>query len=52
MKIVERYLEASMVFAVTGAALIYPPLALVVGAVFYVALAIVSDRRTPPEVQP
>ena len=45
MSTVERYLEAAFVLAVTGAALIYPPAALIVGAAFFVALAIVSDRR-------
>ena len=45
MTTVERYLEVAFALAVTGAAMIYPPAALVVGAAFFVALAIVSDRR-------
>lgn len=40
-------LDAAFVLAVTGAALIVPWLALVVGAVFLVANAILIDRRTP-----
>ena len=53
MKTVEQYLEAGLIFGVTGAALIWPPAALIVGALFFVALAVVVDRRTPPpEVKP
>jgi hypothetical protein len=37
---------AGFVLAVTGAAWIYPPLALVVGAVGLIALAVLTDRRT------
>ena len=44
-----HYVEAGFVFAVTGAALSpWPWLALIVGAAFMVALAVVADRRTPP----
>ena len=47
-RLVERYAEAAFVFGVTGAALVWPPLALIVGAGFMVVLAVVADRRTPP----
>ena len=40
-----QYVEAAFVLAVTGAALIYAPLALVVGAGFLAVLAVVADRR-------
>jgi hypothetical protein len=40
------YVEAAYALAVSGAAMIYPPLALVVAAVFLAALAVVVDRRT------
>lgn len=39
-------LDAAFVLAVTGAALIVPWLALVVGAAFYLGNAILIDRRT------
>lgn len=52
MTTVERYLESAFVLAVTGAALIYAPAALIVGALFFVALAVLADRRTPPEAKP
>ena len=42
-----QYVEAAFVLAVTGAALIYPPLGLIVGAGFLAILAFVADRRTP-----
>jgi hypothetical protein len=45
--IITRYVEAAFVLVVTGAAMIYPPLALVVAAAYLIALAVVSDRRTP-----
>ncbi len=48
-RLVERYAEVAFVFAVTGAAMTgWLPLPLIVGAAFYVALAVVADRRTPP----
>ena len=52
MKTVEQYLEVAFVLAVTGAAWVYPPAALFVAAAFFVAFAIIADRRTPPEVKP
>lgn len=52
MKTVEQYLEVAFVLAVAGVAMVYPPAALVVAALFFIALAIVADRRTPPEVKP
>lgn len=50
--IVTRYVEAGFVLAVAGAAMIYPPLALLVGAAYLIALAVVADRRTPPPQEP
>lgn len=44
-----RYTEAAFALAVTGAALIWPPAALLIGAAFLVALAVVADRRAPTE---
>lgn len=41
----ERYAESAFVLAVTGAAFIYPPAALLVGAAFFVVLAYLADRR-------
>ncbi len=41
-------LDAAFVMAVTGAALLAPWLALVVGAVFLLGNAVLIDRRTPP----
>lgn len=50
--LVERYAEQAFVALVTGAALIYPPAALLVAGAFWVVLAIVADRRTPaPETE-
>jgi hypothetical protein len=45
MTAVERYLEAGYALIVAGAAMIYPPAALAVAAVFLIALAVVADRR-------
>ena len=45
MTTVERYLEAGYALIVAGAAMIYPPAALAVAAVFLIALAVVADRR-------
>ena len=42
---VERYLEAAYALLVAGAAMIYPPAALAVAAIFLIALAVVADRR-------
>ncbi len=54
MNAVEIYVEAAFVLATAGAAMIYPPLALLVAAIFLAALAAIADRRTrtpspPPE---
>ena len=46
--LVNRYAEDAFVLSIVGAAMIWPPLALVVGALYKIALAVVSDRRTPP----
>jgi hypothetical protein len=45
MTVVERYLEAAYALVVAAAAMIYPPAALAVAAVFLIALAVVADRR-------
>lgn len=45
MNPVEIYTEAGFVLAVTGAAMIFPPLALIVAAVYLAVLAFVADRR-------
>ena len=42
---VERYLEAAYALVVAAAAMVYPPAALAVAAVFLIALAVVADRR-------
>ena len=49
MTTVERYLEAAFALLVTGVAMVYPPAALGVAALFLIALAVVADRR---EVKP
>lgn len=46
MTIVDRYLEAAYALIVAAAALIYPPAALAVAAIFLIALAVVADRRS------
>lgn len=51
-EIVTRYAEAAYALVVAGAAMLWPPLALVVAAAYLIALAVVADRRTPPEVKP
>ena len=43
---IQRYAEYVLVFGVTGLAMIWPPLALVGGAVYFAVLAIVNDRRS------
>ncbi len=40
-------IDASFVLAVTGAALVWPPLALLVGAGYLAVQAVVADRRQP-----
>lgn len=47
--VVTRYAEAAYALVVAGAALVYPPAALLVAAIYLIALAVVADRRTPPE---
>lgn len=46
---IERYTEAAYALVVAGAAIVYPPLALLVAGAFLAALAYIADRRTPPE---
>jgi hypothetical protein len=45
-------LDASFVLAVTGAAIIWPPLALIVGAGYFALSAFLADRRAPTEAKP
>ena len=45
MTAVERYLETAYALIVAGAAMVYPPAALGVAALFLIALAVVADRR-------
>ena len=40
-------IDSSYALAVVGAALLWPPLALLVAAAYLIAQAIVADRRTP-----
>lgn len=47
-EIVQRYAESAFVLLVTGAALIWPPLALFVAAGFFIFLAVVVDKRSEP----
>lgn len=47
MKAIQTYTESAFVLAVVGAALIYPPLALLVGAAYLLGLAYINDKRTP-----
>lgn len=41
-------LDASFTLAVTGAAMLWAPLALLVAAAYFLASAIVEYRNTPP----
>ena len=47
--VVTRYAEAAFALVVTGAAMVWPPLALIVAAAYLIALAVVADRRLPTE---
>lgn len=38
-------LDAAFALSVTGAAMIYAPLALVVAAAYFIASAVIADRR-------
>ena len=49
---ITRYAEAAYALVVAGAAMLWPPLALIVAAGYLVALAVISDRRTPPVETP
>lgn len=46
---ITRYAESAYALAVCGAAIVWPPLALLVAAGYMVALAVIADRRTPVE---
>ena len=50
--IVTRYAEAAYALIVAGAAFIYPPAALIVAAIYLIALAVVADRRSVEGEQP
>lgn len=41
-------LDAAFVFAVVGAAIIFPPLGLLMGAAWLGVLVAIADHRTPP----
>lgn len=43
---IQTYTEAAFVLLVTGAALVWQPLALLVGGGYLIALAVVADRRS------
>ena len=47
--IVTRYAESAYPLLVAGAAMVWPPLALIVAAAYLVAVAVVNDRRRPTE---
>lgn len=40
-------LEAAFAAAVTGAAMIWPPLALIVAAAFWIGIQVANERRKP-----
>lgn len=42
----DAYIEAAFVLLVAGAAMLYPPLALIVAGGYFIALAVLHDRRT------
>ena len=44
-------LDAAFALSVTGAAMLFPPLALVVAAGWFALSAFLADRRTPPEAK-
>ncbi len=46
--VVTRYAEWAYALLVAGVAMVYPPAALVVAALYLIALAVIADRRTPP----
>lgn len=46
--VVQNYAEAAFVLLVVGMAMIWAPLALIAGAGYLIALAVLADRRTPP----
>ena len=44
--LVKQYAEFAYALIVCGAAMVYPPAALVVAAVYLIVLAVVADRRS------
>lgn len=47
MTLVDRYLSYAYALLVAGVAFMWPPLALIVAALYLVALAVTADRRRP-----
>lgn len=47
MKAVQTYTESAYALAVAAAAMVYPPLAIAVAAIYLIALAVLNDRRAP-----
>lgn len=48
MSLVDRYLSYAYALLVAGVAFVWPPLAIIVAALYLVALAVVADRRRAP----
>jgi len=44
---ITRYAESAYALIVAGAAMLWPPLALLVAAGYLVVIAVIADRRTP-----
>jgi len=44
-------LDAAYTLIVAGAAMVWPPLALLVAAVFFIVTVVVNDRRTVPDAK-
>jgi hypothetical protein len=51
LRAVTVYAEAGYALAVAGAAMVWPPAALLVAAAYLIALAVVNDRRGQPEAE-
>lgn len=43
---ITKYAEAAYALIVAGAAWVWPPAALIVAAIYLIALAVIADRRT------
>lgn len=46
---IQTYTEAAYAILVAGAALVWPPLALLCAGGYLIALAVVADRRSEPQ---